>query len=107
VAKEGTVFKPTMEINPQDSEKDKRRQSQRSSIDRTVVANPVLVEPTAEDEITENTNTNEAQLTMVLSRMDVIFQKRMAEGLTIEDVEFLMQSTRKGIHKAYGLGWQV
>jgi hypothetical protein len=35
VAKEGTVFKPTME----GSEKDKRRQSQGSSVDHAVVAN--------------------------------------------------------------------
>ncbi|CEI94720.1 hypothetical protein RMCBS344292_08925 [Rhizopus microsporus] len=83
-----------MEINPQDSEKDKTRQSQGSNVNYAVVANPVLVEPTAEDETTEDTDTNEAQSIVVLSRMDVIFQKRMAEGLTIEDVDFLMQSRR-------------
>ncbi|CAO3695535.1 unnamed protein product [Rhizopus microsporus] len=89
-----------MTINTQDSEKDKRRQSQGGSIDYAVVANPVLVGPTAEDETNENTDTNETQSTMVLSRIDVIFQKRMAEGLTIEDVDFLTQSTRKKTHKA-------
>ncbi|CEG72510.1 hypothetical protein RMATCC62417_08059 [Rhizopus microsporus] len=97
-----------MEINPQDSEKDKTRQSQGSNVNYAVVANPVLVEPTAEDETTEDTDTNEAQSIVVLSRMDVIFQKRMAEGLTIEDVDFLMQSRRgkkKKTHKAYDHGW--
>ena len=104
VTKEGTVYKLTMTINTQDSEKDKRRQSQGGSIDYAVVANPVLVGPTAEDETNENTDTNETQSTMVLSRIDVIFQKRMAEGLTIEDVDFLTQSTRKKTHKAYDHG---
>lgn len=70
------------------------------------MANPVLVEPTAEGETTEDSDTNEAQSIVVLSRMDVIFQKRMEEGLTIEDVDFLMQSTRKKkTHKAYDNGW--
>ncbi|CEG80004.1 hypothetical protein RMATCC62417_14401 [Rhizopus microsporus] len=40
-------------------------------------------------------------------RMDVIFQKRMTEGLTIEDVDFLAQSTRTKTHKAYDHGWRV
>ncbi|KAG1169791.1 hypothetical protein G6F70_007492 [Rhizopus microsporus] len=60
-----------MEINP--------------NVNHVVVANPVLVEPTAEGETTEDSDTNEAQSIVVLSRMDVIFQKRMEEGLTIED----------------------
>jgi hypothetical protein len=53
------------------------------------VTNTVLAEPIAEDETTEDTGTNMAQSTMILSRIDVIFQKRVAEGLTIEDVDFL------------------
>ena len=50
-----------MEFNPQDSEKDKRRQSQGSSVDHAVVANTVLVKLTSEDETTEDTDTNEDQ----------------------------------------------
>jgi hypothetical protein len=89
VAKERTVLKSAMEINPKDSEEDKRRQNQGSRADHAVVTNTVLAEPIAEDETTEDTGTNMAQSTMILSRIDVIFQKRVAEGLTIEDVDFL------------------
>ncbi|CEI87431.1 hypothetical protein RMCBS344292_01845 [Rhizopus microsporus] len=88
--KKELYLNPPWKLIPQCSEKDKRRQSQGSSVDRAVVANTILVEPTAENKTIEDANTNEAQSIIVLSRMDVIFQRRMAEGLTIENIDFLM-----------------
>jgi hypothetical protein len=101
VAEEGTLLNSTVEINTKDSEEDKRRQNQGSGVDYIIIANSVLVEPTNEDTTNEGTNNNETQSSMVLSRMDYVFQKRIADGLTIEDIDFLTQSTRKGTHKAY------
>lgn len=80
VTKEGTVYKLTMTINTQDSEKDKRRQSQGSSVDHAVVANTVLVKLTSEDETTEDTDTNEDQS---------------------------IRKKKKKTHKAYDHGWRV
>lgn len=69
VADEGTLLESTMEINPKDFEKTKRRQSQANSVDHTVMANPILMELAHEDTITEDTNKNETQLPIVLSRV--------------------------------------
>ncbi|KAG1038860.1 hypothetical protein G6F43_012621 [Rhizopus delemar] len=44
---------------------------------------------------------------MDVDRMDVIFRKRIKEGLTIQDVEYLSQSNRTTTHKAYDHGWRI
>lgn len=93
-----------MEINPNDSEEDKRRHNQESSVDHAVVVNPVLAEPTDKDETTEGTNINEVQSPMALNRKDIVFQKRTTNGQVIEAIDFLTQSTRKGTYRAYDHG---
>lgn len=51
--------------------------------------------------------TNETQQPVIISRMDVIFQKRTVESLIIQYVDFLTQSTRKRTYRVYGHEWRV
>lgn len=44
---------------------------------------------------------------MDFDRMDVIFKKRIKEGWTIQDVDYLSQSTRVRTHKAYDHEWRI
>ncbi|KAG1501899.1 hypothetical protein G6F47_008369 [Rhizopus delemar] len=71
---ERTLFKFTMESNSKSVAENTGRPSQRSDSDHTIVANPILVESSTEDETTSNTSSNVDQSQMDIDRMDVIFK---------------------------------
>ncbi|KAG1053127.1 hypothetical protein G6F43_004779 [Rhizopus delemar] len=96
-----------MESNSKSVAENTGRPSQRSDSDHTIVANPILVESSTEDETTSNTSSNVDQSQMNIDRMDVIFKQRIKEGLTIQGVEYLSQSNRIKTQKAYDHGWRI
>ncbi|CEG70599.1 hypothetical protein RMATCC62417_06465 [Rhizopus microsporus] len=107
MAKEGSVFESTLETNFQSTKEDSRGQSQTSYFNSPIVANSMLVETDTTNEALEGTDIDKAQPSMATSRMDVIFRKRITEGLTIQEVECLSQATRSKTQKAYDHGWRV
>lgn len=107
MAKEGFVSESTLETDSQSTKEDSRGQDQASHFNNPIVANSILVEPDITNETLEGTNVDKAQPPMVTSRMDVIFRKRITEGLATQEVEYLSQATCSKTQKAYDHGWRV
>ncbi|KAG1172357.1 hypothetical protein G6F36_011568 [Rhizopus arrhizus] len=95
---ERTLFKFTMESNSKSVAENTGRPSQRSDSDHTIVANPILVESSTEDETTSNTSSNVDQSQMDIDRMDVIFKKRIKEGLTIQGLHFFNPNRKSEVN---------
>lgn len=96
---EGNVPLPSVEIDSTSLEENTTTEVETSSIDNTMVAQSVLVPHDSTDETSTTTNTLENQSKMDSSRLAVINNYRLQDGIKEETLSFLNQKTRSSTNK--------
>ncbi|KAG1140888.1 hypothetical protein G6F37_012907 [Rhizopus arrhizus] len=101
----GTILVPAMEANPSCLETSKGAEIETSGIGDPFMAEPVLVPNDPEDETHRFTNNLETEQQMVFSRMAIIHNYRVANGLDGKTIQFLNKKIRTSTQRMYDTGW--
>ncbi|KAG0943812.1 hypothetical protein G6F29_011592 [Rhizopus arrhizus] len=101
----GTILVPAMEANPTCLETSKGAEIETSGIGDPFMAEPVLVPNDPEDETHRFTNNLETEQQMVFSRMAIIHNYRVANGLDGKTIQFLNKKIRTSTQRMYDTGW--
>ncbi|KAG1437480.1 hypothetical protein G6F56_013082 [Rhizopus delemar] len=101
----GDVPLPSLEVNSTSFEKDSRTEIEASNSDHSIVAQPILVSDDSTNETHSTSNYLEDQSEMVSSRLAIINNYRLQDGITADTIKYLNQKTRQSTHKAYDNGW--
>jgi hypothetical protein len=101
----GTILVPAMAANPTCLETSEGAEIETSGIGDPVMAEPVLVPNDPEDETHRCTNNLETEQQMVFSRMAIIHNYRVANGLDGKTIQVLNKKIRTSTQRMYDTGW--
>ena len=101
----GNVSLPTLEIHPASDSEDQEGEIEGSSSGDAFVADTILVPNDPADETFESTNHTQKERKMESSRMEIIHNKRIQDGMTDEAAKFLKDAIRSQTSKAYDTNW--
>ncbi|KAG1639576.1 hypothetical protein G6F44_007697 [Rhizopus delemar] len=102
---EGDVFISTLETDTLSTEKTSRTKGKAISSSDSIVAQPIPVPDDPKDETPTTTNHLENKPEMVSSRLAIINNSRLQDGLDEETVNFLNRKTRQSTQKICDNGW--
>jgi hypothetical protein len=105
VVEEGHVPIPSLEDDTTGITYDSETETNQSSSSHTIVVEPVLVSDGIKNETLTTTDNLEDKQQMVSSRLAIINNKRLQDGLDKQTIEFLNKKTRESTHRAYDNGW--
>ncbi|KAG1258167.1 hypothetical protein G6F68_008917 [Rhizopus microsporus] len=101
----GDVSVSTLEVNSASVKENSGTEIEASSSNHSMVAQPILVSNDSKNETHSTSNNLEDQSEMVSSRLAIINNYRLQDGITEDTIRYLNQKTRQSTHKAYDNGW--
>jgi hypothetical protein len=105
IVTEGDVFIPTLETDTPTTEETSRTKGKASSSSDSIIAQPILVPDDLKDETPTTANHLENKSEIVSSRLAIINNSRLQDGLDEEIIKILNQKTRQSTQKMYDNGW--